>query len=270
MNNGQIESESKFLLKFLLSIIKLPLILIQIIFRKKRFGDLFEPLKLVYEFIISAKFTFGIIVANIIIFFISMTLPEQVLINLMNFPSDLFHFRIWTLITAGFLHGDLMHLLFNMLGIFVFGRIVERNFGIIKTAIIYFAAMIISHVFSSVINYGVLGIDIPGIGASGALMGLIAAAILIQPFYITYEALIPMPVMVLGWLAIYADIVGILGAVNDGIGHLAHIGGFISITIIAYFMGGQDRKKMRTGLIINIASVAILYFISRTIGLSFL
>ena len=41
-------------------------------------------------------------------------------------------------------------------------------------------------------------------------------------------------------------------------------------TIIAYFMGGNDKKKMRTGLIVNIVSVVILYFVAKAIGLSFL
>ncbi|MBW2984900.1 hypothetical protein KY361_07295, partial [Candidatus Woesearchaeota archaeon] len=84
-------------------------------------------------------------------------------------------------------------------------------------------------------------------------------------FYFTYELLIPLPVMVVGWLAIYADIIGILNPVEDGIGHLAHIGGFISIALIMFLLGIEERSKLKKGLIINIASlviaVLIFYFV---------
>lgn len=74
-------------------------------------------------------------------------------------------------------------------------------------------------------------------------MGLISTAILLDPFYFTYELIIPLPIMIVGWLAIFADILGILNPVESGIGHLAHIGGFISIALLMYFLVKKKRIK---------------------------
>ena len=64
--------------------------------------------------------------------------------QLISYPSDLLTFRFHTLITSGFLHADIFHLLGNMLGIFIFGRVMERKLGFFKTFLIYFGALIIS------------------------------------------------------------------------------------------------------------------------------
>lgn len=195
----------------------------------------------------------------IVTLFISTELTE----SLVHYPSNLFSVKAYTLITSGFLHANLMHLLGNMLGIFIFGRVLERKLGAGKTALIYFGALIISGVFSSLIHLFLMGDNTGGIGASGALMGLVATAILIDPFYITYELLLPLPVMVVGWITIYADITGILNPVEDGIGHFAHIGGFLSIAIVMFLLGVEERKKLVKGFMINIISlivVAISYY----------
>lgn len=150
-----------------------------------------------------------------------------------------------------------------MLGIFIFGRVVERKFGIGKTMLIYFGAMFISSVGDSAMGL-IFGAEGGSLGASGALMGLVAAAILIEPFYITYELLIPLPIMVDGWIAIYADFSGILNPAGDGIAHFAHMFGYLSIAIIMFFLGGEERSKLRKGLIINLISLGVagvIYFL---------
>ena len=118
--------------------------------------------------------------------------------------------------------------------------------------------MILSMIFTSLIHSLFLNDNIPGLGASGAIMGLIAAAILLNPFYLTYEAIIPLPIMLIGWLTLYADITGILNPLEDGIGHFAHLGGFLSIGLLLYLLGIDERAKMKKGIIINIASFIII------------
>ena len=183
--------------------------------------------------------------------------------TLINYPADLFSSRIYSLITSGFLHANPSLLFGNMLGIFIFGRVVERKIGFWKTLLVYVGALLISGIFSSLIDLIFTGSTIGGLGASGALMGLVATAILLDPFYVSYEAIIPLPIMVLGWITIYADIVGVLNPTNDGIGHFTHISGFISVAILMYFVGGENKSSMKKGLIINIISaiVGVLLYI---------
>ncbi len=261
----EIESESKFIWKFILHILITPITLLLILFKKKEWKDLLQPLKDLLKFIFEPKCTISIIIINILIYFGSLYfLSESAFNNFINYPSDILNLKFYTLITAGFLHANLTHLFGNMLGIFIFGRVVERKLGFFKTFLVYFGALIISSLLSSMIDI-LRGSNIGGLGASGALMGLVSVAILLNPFYLTYELIIPLPIMLSGWLAIYGDITGILNPLEDGIGHFAHIGGFISVGLLAFLIGVDERSQLKKGLIINIMSlivaIAIYFFL---------
>ncbi|MCY6370956.1 rhomboid family intramembrane serine protease [Clostridium ganghwense] len=77
----------------------------------------------------------------------------------------------YRLVTAMFLHGGLVHLVLNMYSLYALGPLVEKVYGKIKYIIIYFAAGIVSSIFSYLFSEGV------SIGASGAIFGLLGAAL---------------------------------------------------------------------------------------------
>ncbi len=203
--------------------------------------------------------TIAIILVNLFMFFYfarEVNVPP-IFNTLVLSPYNLFVRKNFSsIIVSGFLHNDLTHLLLNMLGVFIFGTIIENRFGSFKTVAIYLGALLISMSFSILIYTFILEQNIAIIGASGALMGLIACAMLSDPFLITYETLIPLPVMIKGWLFIYADLKGFLGGETRGISHLAHLMGFLSVGFIFYFMNKDDKKVLRSGLWINIISFA--------------
>lgn len=97
-------------------------------------------------------------------------------------------------------------------------------------------------------------------------MGLVSTAILINPFYLTYFFIpfVPIPIMIVGWLTIWADIMGILNPSFDGIGHFAHLGGFLAITIIMFFLTKIDRKKLIKGFLINLVFLILMFAIIRS------
>jgi membrane associated rhomboid family serine protease len=261
---NKIKSESKFIWSFIWYILITPITLILVLLRKKKFDELFLPFKKLSQFIVEPKFTISIIFTIIITFILSFFISDNMFNNLINYPTDILNFRFYTLITAGFLHANLIHLFGNIIAIFIFGRIVERKLGFFKTMLIFFGALILSSLFDSLIHLFIIGENLGGIGASGALMGLISTAILLDPFYITYELILPLPIMFVGWLAIYADIVGVLNPTQSGIGHFAHIGGFISIALLMFILGVEKRDKLRKGLLINIISLIVaigIYFL---------
>lgn len=251
-------SETRFLLKFLWSIILLPFRFMGRVFGKKT--KLSEPFDLAKQFFLEAKTTAMLIIILLICFFISIFLPEQFWLNLAQQPSDLFDGRWWTLITTGFLHGGLVHLFGNLLALFVFGRIVEREVKGQGMLIVYFGSLIISGLFTSIIHYLLLGDNTPGIGASGAIMGVVAAAMLLRPFEITYVVGIPLPVTLAGWLYIIADVTALLQGTQDGVGHFAHLGGFLAITLIAPLLRKQ-KESIKKGWLVNAATlfIAILF-----------
>ncbi len=259
-----IESGTKFLFRLLWDIIKTPFILLLALFGKRSFSEVFRPLNDIWEFILEARFTLFMIIVLWIVYFISIFfMPEELLMSLLQYPNDLFSTRAYTIITAGFLHADLTHIIGNTIVLFLFGRVVESKLGTTKTALIYFGALILSGVFSSLVYIFYLGENTPGLGASGAIMGLVSAAILLAPFYISYQLLVPLPLMLLGWVYIYADITGIVSKADDNIGHFAHLFGFLSIALLTYFMSWRDKEKIKKGLMINIISLLIglaIYF----------
>jgi len=204
--------------------------------------------------------TLLIIAANVAVFFYLRSGADaaRLVPGLILSPHNLFvKGRVATILTSGFLHGDGGHLFFNCLGIFIFGSIVERKFGAAKTLFIYLGALVLSMSFSLIIYTFFLHKNVAIIGASGALMGLISCAMLADPFAVTYEVLLPIPVMIKGWMFFYADIRGFLGGESDGVSHLAHMLGFLSVAVIIYFMRGEDRRTLLKGLVINIISFGI-------------
>ncbi len=186
-------------------------------------------------------------------------LDSALLSSLVLSPANLVKGNLFCLITAGFIHEDVLHLVSNMLGIYVFGMIVERRFGTAKTLFIYFGALALSMFFSMVVYSLVLHRNVSIIGASGALMGLISCAMLADPFYIINKTFLPIPVMLTGWAFIYADILGFLGGETDGVSHIAHLLGFMSIAILVYFLDKTEKKILRKGLVINVFSFGLFF-----------
>jgi membrane associated rhomboid family serine protease len=248
----QIASESAFAWKQILFIISLPFLLIQILFGKKKLEDLFNPFKYFFHFAIQAQATFALIIINCIVFLVEFFLDKTLLESLVFQPEHLYSLNFIPIIASWFLHAGILHLAGNMLFLFIFGRVVEKNFGSGKFLLIYFGTAIISSVLSGLLGQG-------GIGASGAIAGVISAAILIQPFYLTYLIIgIPLPIIAVGWLAIIGDITGILVPTNDNIGHFAHLGGYLAITVLIFLLEKKDKEKMKKGFMLNLLFALIL------------
>ncbi len=166
-------------------------------------------------------------------------------------------------LTSGFMHADITHLALNCTGIFIFGSIVESRFGPAKMMMIYFGALLLSMSFAMFIYTQIYFKNVHLIGASGAVMGLISCAMLSDPFLITYETLLPIPVMIKGWMFVYADMKGFMGGERDGISHLTHLLGFISIAVLIYLFDKNERGIFKKGLLINAISVIVFLVLSR-------
>lgn len=242
--------------RFLLEIIKIVLLILPAIIIKNARKSFKESLLRIKIFVWEEKSTTTLIILITITSITGWFLPEQTINNLVQYPADLFTTRIYTIITAGFIHANIGHLAGNMLALFIFGRIVERTLKTRTLITTYFAALIISGIISSIVNLSI-GNNTPGLGASGAIMGIIALAMLLQPLKITYIFIIPLPIAVVGWLYIISDITGLLGP-NDGIGHIAHLGGFFSIAIIAYFFSKEKKIRMKKGALICLGTILIM------------
>lgn len=122
-------------------------------------------------------------------------------------------------VSSGFLHADLQHLLFNMLTLYFFAHYVVFYLGSFGFLIIYLVSLLGGNLLSYLIHKQ--DYHYSAIGASGAVMGILYAAILVEPRIYIY-GIIPGFVFGIGYL-LYS-IYGIKSN-SDNIGHDAHFGG---------------------------------------------
>lgn len=249
----KINSETKVMLDLIKGVLKSPFLLILALFGKRKFSEAFRPLNDFFKGFLEPRSTVYLCFSLILTFILSFVFFNYFEVFVL-YPGDFLSSRFFSLFTHGFLHANLTHLLSNLLIIYVFGRLVEKEFGSKIMIATYFFGLVFAGLFASIINL-FQGIIIGSVGASGAAMALVAAGTLFRPFSLSFIALIPLPVFVIGWITVLSDITGVLNASNDGIGYFAHIGGFLS-TILLFLMLGRI-KDLRKGLLVNLALIII-------------
>ncbi|QQG49362.1 MAG: rhomboid family intramembrane serine protease [archaeon] len=144
-----------------------------------------------------------------------------------------------TLVTSQFLHAGFWHVAGNMLFLFVFGDNVEDRFGHVKYLAFYLAAGVIGGLAQVYISAatGPPDIYIPGVGASGAISGALAAYLVFYPKaqVISLLGYFIAPVraywFIGGWFLLQLLLSS--GGVDTGVAYAAHIGGFVSGLAIA-------------------------------------
>lgn len=253
-------------LKLAKELLLLPITLLQVIFSKeKRWKELLRPLKTLWDYFWDAKFTAVLIVINISVFIAlkiimsGMSGGQQAqfaMQYLMDGTSNLLSFNMIAFVANWFVHFSFAHLLANMIGLFVLGRVVEKNFGYGKYALIYFGSAIVSGLVDDLVH--IAQPDYFANGASGAIAGLASAAILVEPFYIVFVFIIPIPVILMGWAQLYTDITGALDPVDTGVANFAHLGGFFAIGVLAFLMSKAEKSRLWRGLIINLVTFTVL------------
>jgi membrane associated rhomboid family serine protease len=139
------------------------------------------------------------------------------------------------MLTSGFLHADMGHLIFNMITLYFFAPVVIGYLGSWMFLVIYFASLIFGSLLTLILHKN--DYNYRAIGASGAVTGILYSAILLRPdMMLGIFFIIPMPAYVFGILYLLYSIYG-MRAKNDNIGHTAHFGGAIGgylITLLVY------------------------------------
>ena len=158
--------------------------------------------------------------------------------------------EIYRLLTGTFLHADWLHILCNTYALFVVGSMVEGYYGRKKYAIIYIVSAITGSLLSICMS------DIPSVGASGAIFGLLGAILYFGYHYRVYfgsvilQRIIPIVIINLG-----------IGFTIKNIDNFAHIGGLIGGFLISKALGinSKDKKSDKiNGIIMTIIYVAFL------------
>ena len=194
--------------------------------------------------------TIGLIVVNTLIYlFVTAGGAESYRYAVINFgliPTELVHLQnyspstavspVLNLITALFMHGSFMHLAGNMWFLWIFGDNVEDRLGHFRYLLFY----LLAGIGASLLHVALFpGSEVPVIGASGAISGVMGAYLLLYPraqirtfvFFIVFATVIKVPSLVfIGVWIVFQVISGVLSAGTGGgagVAWFAHVGGFL-------------------------------------------
>lgn len=186
----------------------------------------------------------NLLIANVLIFiaqlmFRNSETPLELYGALWPIPSG--NFKIWQLVTHMFMHGGWFHLLFNMFTLFMFGAMLEQVWGSKRFFNFYMICGIVAGLAQLLISpdFGY------AVGASGAIMGVLAAFTYLFPNTPLYIMFIPIPIKakyaIPGLMAM--DLFGSVAQVQgDNIAHWAHLGGAITGFILVLIWNKTNRN----------------------------
>lgn len=170
------------------------------------------------------------------------------------------HYRMFT---SAFLHGDMGHLIFNMLTLYFFAPVVIELLGLLPFLIVYFGSLIAGSLLTLYFHKD--DYSYRAIGASGAVIGILYSAILLDPDMTLYLFFaIPIPAYLFGIGYLLYSIYG-MKAKADNIGHTAHFGGAIAGYIIT-LARRPDMFENNTLMVVLLAIPIVLLFILAKTG----
>jgi len=150
-----------------------------------------------------------------------------------------------TLITSMFLHGGWLHLGSNMLFLWIFGDNVEDAFGHVLYLVFYLVCGIAASMAQVLVD---TSSNIPGVGASGAIAGVLAAYIVLfgsRPVRVLMQGVLTnVPSYVMIGLWIVTQLLAGFGGQSDGVAYWAHIGGFIAGLVLTFLLRGFTRQRV--------------------------
>lgn len=211
----------------------------------------------------------NLVIINVLCYFAQVAFGGSTDLNRVNDLFALHHyksteFRPYQLVTHMFMHGSLFHLIFNMLALWMFGSMIERVWGPKRFLIFYLVcglgaglAQMGSYIFEFWdIDHATISADLYDqyqmalrigctVGASGAIMGIVAAFGYLFPNTQMFVMPIPVPIKakwaVLGFIAL--DVFGgVYRVPGDNVAHFAHVGGALIGFLIVFYWNKTNKQ----------------------------
>jgi membrane associated rhomboid family serine protease len=146
------------------------------------------------------------------------------------------YFHFWQIVTYAFLHStdNITHLLFNMLGLWMFGAEIERYVGPRRLLACYFASVVTAALSQLFIPTLFNAPPAPTIGASGGVFGLLLAYAFLFPKRKVIPLIPPIPMPAWVFATLYAGVELFLGVTGtlSGVAHFAHLGGMVGSALV--------------------------------------
>ena len=200
--------------------------------------------------------TYVLIALNVLFFFVELSGGDPFIEKWAFVPSRFLTnpgADFLTLFTSMFMHAGWVHLGGNMLYLWIFGDNVEDRFGHLKFIIFYLlcglAATFAQLAFSA-------GSNVPNLGASGAIAGVLGAYILLFPQervrVLQGQQVIQVPALIVIGLWIVLQFFSSIGSIANtaqtgGVAYLAHVGGFIAGFVLTFLLRGNSTRRLTAG-----------------------
>jgi len=168
-----------------------------------------------------------LIIINVLVFLLTEFIYPKSVYYLAMIPSFVLHGYVWQLFTYMFVHGGFSHILFNMLGLYIFGSMVERRIGSKEFLLFYLLTGTLSGVFSFV-AYLLAGTNVVLLGASGALYAVMLLFSVLYPYAVVYVfGVLPIRAPLLVVIYFLFELFSQMSGANGGVSHLTHLGGLL-------------------------------------------
>ena len=188
---------------------------------------------------------FALLIANGLVFALQQFSPRFMIINFALWPATTpgSPFMPWQIISYGFLHGSITHILFNMFALWMFGRELELMMGQKRFLTYYFTCVLGAALVQLIVGAAQGGLY-PTVGASGGVFGILLAYGMAFPNRMIMLMFPPIPMKAKYFVLLYGLLELYLGASGSapGVAHFAHLGGMLfGFLLIRYWAVSRRR-----------------------------
>jgi membrane associated rhomboid family serine protease len=192
-----------------------------------------------------------LIAANVLVFALQSQSPVRIdelfaLWPLQPIDGNV-NFHFWQIVSYAFLHANITHIGFNMLGLWMFGAEIERYVGPKRLLACYFASVVTAALTQLFVPMLFGAPPAPTIGASGGVFGMLLAYALMFPTRKVVPLIPPIPMPAWLFATIYAGIELFLGVTGtqSSVAHFAHLGGMIGSGLVVMQWRRTAVRKIR-------------------------
>jgi len=192
-----------------------------------------------------------LLIINVVVYFMQIFTGDRLTLWFSIYPVSLFEvLQLWRLVTYQFLHGGLWHILFNMLILYFLGSTLERHWGSKRFLVFYLGCgMVGGLVYPLLLGLKIISPHpihgvLPLVGASGAILGVLAACAILFPNIVIIFYFFPLPIRVVAIILTLIAIYGIVTGENAG-GEAAHLAGMAAGTIYVFSPAWRTKFKLK-------------------------
>lgn len=188
-----------------------------------------------------------LLIINFAVYFLQILGADRMLTTWFSvFPVSLMTtLQLWRFVTYQFLHGSITHVLFNMLGLFFLGPTLERHWGSRKFLKFYLGCGIVGGIaYPLLVGVKFLAIG-PMIGASGAILGMLAACAILFPQFVVFILFFPVPIRVAAIIILFIATATIISRGPNAGGEAAHLGGMIAGALYVFSESKRVNWKLK-------------------------